>query len=86
MEVDFEPLDASVRRVNGGLSHPEQVKRWIVRARPLSLAAKELTPNLKLRRTNVARTRSAAIDVRYQAGDDFPLVVSCDDVLHGGKA
>ncbi len=83
---DFAALDASVRRINEGLSHPEQVKRWVVCARPLTVAAEELTPNLKLRRGNVTQTRSAAIDVIYGAWDAHGVTETCDDALHGGEA
>jgi long-chain acyl-CoA synthetase len=83
---DFASLDASVRRVNEELSHPEQVKRWVVCARPLTVAAGELTPNLKLRRNIVAETRSAAIDTMYDAWDVLSVSRSCDDVMHGGEA
>ena len=54
----FDALDAAVRGVNAQLSHPEQVKRWIVATRPLSVAAGELTPNLKVRRNVVVTTRA----------------------------
>lgn len=83
---DFASLDASVRRANEELSHPEQVKRWVVCARPLAVGAGELTPNLKLRRNIVAETRSAAIDTMYDAWDVLGVGKSCDDVLHGGEA
>jgi long-chain acyl-CoA synthetase len=83
---DFASLDAAVRRINEELSHPEQVKRWVVCARPLTVAAGELTPNLKLRRNNVAETRSAAIDVMYGAWDAPNASKFDDDVLYGGEA
>jgi long-chain acyl-CoA synthetase len=83
---DFASLDAAVRRINEELSHPEQVKRWVVCARPLTVAAGELTPNLKLRRNNVAETRSAAIDVMYGAWDAPNASKFDDDILYGGEA
>ena len=56
-DVDYAALDAAVRTMNEQLSHPEQVKRWVVCARPLTIAAAELTPNLKIRRNKVLQTR-----------------------------
>ena len=62
---DFGTLDAGVRRVNEQLSHPEQVKRWVVCAHPLTVAAGELTPNLKIRRNKVADARAELVDSLY---------------------
>lgn len=56
-DVDYAALDAAVRTMNEQLSHPEQVKRWVVCARPLTIAPAELTPNLKIRRNKVLQTR-----------------------------
>lgn len=41
-------------RVNAGLSHPEQVRHWLLLERELSAEENELTPTLKLRRPVVA--------------------------------
>ena len=77
----FDPaaLDAEVCARNEELSHPEQVKRWLVMNRQLSIAAGELTPNLKLRRSLVAERNAAVIDALY--GDDYQAI---PDVLHVG--
>ena len=80
---DFEALDAEVLRVNEDLSHPEQLKRWVVAARPLAVATGELTPNLKVRRNVVAETRGALIDTLYDNWDNDTRV---DDELHRGWA
>ena len=85
MAFDFEGLDAAVRLTNEQLSHPEQIKRWIVCARPLSVASGELTPNLKVRRNVVADTRSDLIDRLYESWED--VRGSTDgEMLHGGEA
>ena len=84
-DYDFEALDAAVRAVNAQLSHPEQVKRWIVAAQPLSLAHGELTPNLKVRRTVVAHTRARIIDALYESKDGTRHT-ALDDILHEGDA
>ena len=77
----FEELDAAVRAVNEQLSHPEQVKRWIVAARPLTVAAGELTPNLKVRRDMVAGTRAALVEALYDGWDG-----DVEGALHRGMA
>ena len=82
---DFAALDAAVVDVNEQLSHPEQVKRWIVVARPLSIADGELTPNLKVRRNIVAQTRANLVGVLYD-GWDGADDSAMDDVLHRGAA
>lgn len=83
-DYDFAALDAAVRDVNAQLSHPEQVKRWIVAAKPLSMSAGELTPNLKVRRNIVAETRSSLVDVLYDGwAQDVGTLAS--DMLHRGE-
>ncbi len=74
-------IDRAVERLNAGLSHPEQVKRWAVLAYDLSVAGGDLTANLKLKRRAVTGRRADAIRALYDAGD-VP-----GDVLHlGGVA
>ena len=53
VEGDTSKLEASIAAVNSQLSHPEQVRRWALIEKPLSIAAGELTPNLKVRRNQV---------------------------------
>lgn len=50
---DTGHLQQEIDKMNGLLSHPEQVKRWCIVDRPLSIADGELTPNLKVRRNVV---------------------------------
>ena len=82
---DFTAFDTAVNGMNAQLSHPEQVKRWIVAARPLSLAAGELTPNLKVRRNIVAQTRAALVEALYDGWGEADATTS-DDILHRGEA
>jgi long-chain acyl-CoA synthetase len=82
---DFAALDSTVRVVNAQLSHPEQVKRWIVASRPLSVTKGELTPNLKVRRNIVAQTHADSIDMLYD-GWDGADIFAADDVVHRGEA
>lgn len=58
-------LDRMVEDVNGRLSHPEQVKRWAVLSNDLSIEGGDLTPNLKLRRNNVAARFRSIIESLY---------------------
>ena len=81
---DFGALDAAVLKANVQLSHPEQVKRWIVAAAPLSVARGELTPNLKVRRNIVAETRAALIGDLYDNWEQTPLGEAAD-TLHRGE-
>ena len=83
-ECDFGALDGAVRNVNEQLSHPEQVKRWIVAARPLSVAAGELTPNLKVRRNVVVETRATLVEALYD-GWTQAAVAKENDMLHRGE-
>lgn len=82
---DFDGLDAAVLAVNEQLSHPEQVKRWIVATRPLSVAAGELTPNLKVRRNIVSATRSSLVEALYDGWNQI-VAGSIDDELYRGEA
>ena len=84
-DFDCAALDGAVREVNAQLSHPEQVKRWIVAARPLSVAQGELTPNLKVRRNVVAQTHAALVDLLYDGWDDAGAC-EIDGVVHRGEA
>ncbi len=76
---DYAALDVEVLVRNGQLSHPERVKRWAVMDQRLSIAAGELTPNLKLRRRRVTELNAAVIDALY--GDD---PASVPNALHVG--
>jgi len=82
---DFAVFDSGVIGVNEQLSHPEQVKRWIVAARPLSLADGELTPNLKVRRNVVAETRAPLVEALYDGWGEVGGAVSGYE-LHRGEA
>lgn len=52
-ENDTTDLQAKIDRMNATLSHPEQIKKWRIVERPLSISGGELTPNLKVRRNVV---------------------------------
>jgi long-chain acyl-CoA synthetase len=61
----LEEIDRSVRRVNGQLSHPEQLKRWAILADNPAIDSGELTGNLKLRRRAVLARRAEVVEMLY---------------------
>jgi long-chain acyl-CoA synthetase len=73
-------IDRLVGRVNHGLSHPEQVKRWAVLANDLSIEAGDLTANLKLKRQVIARRLEVVVEGLYAEISSSPAV------LHTGEA
>ncbi len=58
-------LMSSVLSVNEKLSHPEQIKRYALMSEPLKISTGELTPNLKLKRENIADLHAQTIDGLY---------------------
>lgn len=59
-------LDAQIVKMNEGLSHPEQIRRYRVMAKPLRIQAGELTPNLKVKRGNVEAHYASEIEEMYR--------------------
>ena len=55
-----------VERLNGELSHPEQIRRYRIASRPLRIQAEELTPNLKLRRAVIEAHFAEEIEEMYR--------------------
>ena len=66
LEGEVSDLDARIEQMNAGLSHPEQIRRYRVIARPLSIQAGELTPNLKIKRGNVEAHMAQEIEEMYR--------------------
>ncbi len=58
-------LQAEIDQMNATLSHPEQVKRWRIIDKPLSIKGGELTPNLKVKRNVVLEHYQQEIDALY---------------------
>ena len=52
--------------MNANLSHPEQIRKYIVIEKPLSIQAGELTPNLKVRRGIVEEHYRQEIEEMYR--------------------
>lgn len=73
---DGATLMAAVRSVNEQLSHPEQAKRYALMSSPLKISTGELTPNLKLRRSNIMELHQETIDGLYK-----PTATPMGDVL-----
>ena len=63
-----DTLAAGVERMNQQLSHPEQVKRYLIISTPLSIARGELTPNLKVKRNVVIEHYTNEIENLYANG------------------
>lgn len=59
-------LDAQIVKMNEGLSHPEQIRRYRVIAKPLRIQDGELTPNLKVKRDNVEAHYASEIEEMYR--------------------
>lgn len=69
---DTSALDAEVAAINQSLSHPEQLKRWIAIARDLTISAKELTPNLKIRRDKIQQNYQEIVELLYSSEEENP--------------
>jgi long-chain acyl-CoA synthetase len=80
-QVMAAALDAALVQMNSHLSHPEQVKRWLVLTNDLSVEGGDLTPNLKLKRPAVARRFQALVDALYGDG----AIPESVFVLHRGQ-
>lgn len=65
LDREVPDLRTQIDAMNEDLSHPEQIRRFTVIDRPLSIAQGELTPNLKVRRHNVEEHFTAEIEEMY---------------------
>jgi long-chain acyl-CoA synthetase len=81
-EEEYAALDAAVGRVNSGLSHPEQIRRWAVPGEELSIGSGELTGNLKLRRHVILSRRETIVDALYGC----PTAKLPAGIMHLGSA
>ncbi|MBE3072300.1 MAG: AMP-binding protein [Acidobacteria bacterium] len=62
----MDAIDTAVRRLNDGLCHPEQLKRWAVLAESPAIESGELTGNLKIRRQAVLSRRAEVVEMLYR--------------------
>jgi long-chain acyl-CoA synthetase len=58
-------IEAAVDRLNADLARVEQIKKFTILARPLSIEGGELTPTLKVKRNKVAEHFSTEIEAMY---------------------
>ena len=56
-----------IASVNDAMSHAEQVKKWVLLPRELTLDAGEMTPTLKVIRTVVIDHFAEVIDQMYRS-------------------
>ncbi len=61
----YKQLEAAVTELNGKFSNPEQVKKFTVLPRDLSVDEGELTPTLKIRRKQIRENWAAEIEDMY---------------------
>jgi long-chain acyl-CoA synthetase len=61
----YKQLETAVNELNGKFSNPEQVKKFTVLPRDLSVDDGELTPTLKIRRKQIRENWSAEIESMY---------------------
>ena len=65
LEGTCPDLAQQIEQMNSQLSHPEQIRKYTVIPKPLSIQAGELTPNLKVKRANVTSHYAAEIEAMY---------------------
>ncbi len=58
-------IEQAIARANENLSHPEQVKRWVLLENDLSIERGDLTANLKLKRSQVAGRLVDVVEALY---------------------
>jgi long-chain acyl-CoA synthetase len=58
-------IEKSIAVVNKRLSHPEQLKRWVILKNDLSIDKGDLTASLKLKRWDVMKKKCDVIDALY---------------------
>jgi long-chain acyl-CoA synthetase len=68
--VDEAALARGIAAVNARLSHPEQVRRWVVLPNDLTIERGDLTANLKLRRGVVQARLTGTIEALYAGHDE----------------
>ena len=66
LENDVPDLAEKIEHMNANLSHPEQIRKYKVISKPLSIQAGELTPNLKVKRGNVEEHLAEKIAEMYR--------------------
>jgi long-chain acyl-CoA synthetase len=78
---NMKSIEQSISYVNKRLSHPEQLKRWVILKNDLSIDKGDLTASLKLKRWDVMKKKRDVIDALY--GDSQYQV---EGIIQMGKA
>jgi long-chain acyl-CoA synthetase len=74
-------IEKSISEVNKRLSHPEQLKKWVILKNDLSIDKGDLTASLKLKRWDVMKRKSDIIEALYGESK-----ARSDGIIHlGGK-
>ncbi len=60
-------VEEGIQRVNRRLSHPEQIKKWVLLADRLTIEGGGLTANLKVKRSAVALKYAEVLEELYQS-------------------
>jgi long-chain acyl-CoA synthetase len=82
--IEHEFLTNAIKNVNSKLSNPEQIKRWIVLKNDLSIESRDLTANLKLKRTNILTRHEKLVKLIYD--DNYiEKLVKMPDVIDFGS-
>ena len=71
----LQSIDEMVSAVNEGLNHWEQIRKYTVLLRPLTVAGGELTPTMKIRRHVVADRFAAQVTRMYESDIEEGMAV-----------
>lgn len=75
VELDLvkERFLKEVRKINGGLDHPSQVRKFILTGKEWSVQSGELSFTMKVRRTHLQKVYAAEINAMYPGAPDMTL-------------
>lgn len=74
--LDPAAIDLSINRVNSQISHPEQIKKWVLLKYDLSIEGGDLTANLKLKRKSIIERYHQIIETIYENKDSDNFLLS----------
>jgi long-chain acyl-CoA synthetase len=63
--VQVDSIDKAITEINKELSHPEQLKRWVILKNDLSIEKGDLTASLKLKRWDVMKRKADIVEALY---------------------
>lgn len=83
-EYDPQRISKTIREVNRSLSHPEQIKKWVLLSPDLSIEGGDLTANMKLKRQIIMQRYQEVIDAIYhETSNPLILYQGCMEEKHG---